>query len=385
MLTMPAQKLYQSRKEFLKAGALAGVVAVLSPPDLFAKRHKKNIAKQHSLLSAKIINKTRILGTGSAAMKVSAIGLGCMGMSFHRGLIPGKKYMERLLHEAVEAGINFFDTAEAYGPLTNETLVGASLHPFRNKIQIATKFGFKDGRPSTGLDSHPQRIRKVVEKSLTLLRIDAIDLLYQHRVDPNVPIEEVAGTVKDLIIAGKVKRFGLSEANPLTIQKAHAVQPLTAVQSEYSLLERGPEKEVINTCRQLGIGFVPYSPLGRAYLTGYLNPHTKFYPENDNRPSLPRFQPDGLAANWPLITALYEFGTMRGLTCAQVALAWLLAQEPWIVPIPGTTKTAHLHENIAAANITFDADELKSFNEAISHIKITGERYTGTQAQMVEK
>jgi len=309
-----------------------------------------------------------------------------MGMSFHRGLIPERKHMIRLLQRAVEAGVTFFDTAEAYGAYTNEELVGEALAPLRKDIQIATKFGFNlvNGKIQ-GVNSRPEQIRKVVEASLKRLKTDYIDLLYQHRVDPNVPMEDVAGTVKELISQGKVKHFGLSEANSESIRKAHAVQPVTPLQSEYSLLERGPEKEVLATVEELGIGFVPYSLLGRGYLSGMLNQNTKFYPDNDNRPSLPRFQPEGLKANWPLVTALYEFGHQRGLTGAQVALAWLMAQKPWIVPIPGTTKLAHLNENLASADFEFSSEELLAFNDTISKIKIVGDRYTGEQAKMVDR
>ncbi|WP_437918870.1 aldo/keto reductase [Sphingobacterium sp. LRF_L2] len=257
--------------------------------------------------------------------------------------------------------------------------------PFRKEIVIATKFGFRNGRPHNGLDSRPERIRAVVEHSLKSLRTDYIDLLYQHRVDPLVPMEDVAGTVKDLIQEGKVKYFGLSEAGEVNIRKAHAVQPLTALQSEYSLMTRQPENDVIQVCEELGIGFVPYSPLSRGMITGYLNERSRYNANNDNRPSLPRYQAENVIANWPLIDTLKEFGDLRGMTVAQVALAWLLVQKPFIVPIPGTTKLAHLQENMGATYYTFSKDELQSLTTALNGIKITGERYTGTSAQQTEK
>ncbi|OJW76945.1 MAG: aldo/keto reductase [Spirosoma sp. 48-14] len=328
---------------------------------------------------------TRTLGTGKASLEVSALGLGCMGMSYHRSFVPDKKAMIALLRKATELGVNFFDTAEAYGPLVNEELVGEALAPVRDQVIIATKFGFKEGQTSLGLDSRPQTIRKVVEQSLKRLRTDRIDLLYQHRVDPAVPIEEVAGTVKELIQAGKVTHFGLSEASAATIRKAHAVQPLTALESEYSLMTRQPENDVIPLCEELGIGFVPYSPLSRAMLTGYLNERTRYNPNNDNRGILPRYQPKNVLANWPMIEVLADFGNQRGLTAAQVALAWLMAYKPFIVPIPGTTKLAHLQENMGAASYQFLADELTKLTNDLSAIKIVGDRYTGIQAQQTSK
>jgi aryl-alcohol dehydrogenase-like predicted oxidoreductase len=264
-------------------------------------------------------------------------------------------------------------------------LVGEAVSPFRKQIVLVTKFGFKEGRPALGLDSRPVRIRAVVEQSLKRLKTDYIDLLYQHRVDPAVPMEDVAGTVKDLINEGKVRHFGLSEAGAAAIRKAHAVQPLTAVQSEYSLMTRGPEQEVLKTCEELGIGFVPYSPLSRGFLTGSINEHTKYNPSNDNRHTLPRYQPEAIKANWAILDALYAFGNPRGLTPAQVSLAWLLAQKPWIVPIPGTTKGAHLQENLGSADFEFSPEELKHFSDAVSKIKIVGDRYTGVQAQQTNK
>ena len=308
-------------------------------------------------------------------LSVSAIGLGCMGMSWHRTFVPDRKPMIALIRKAYDMGVTFFDTAEAYGPWRNEGLVGEAIQPFRKKIILCTKFGFNiQNGQLAGLNSKPAHIREVVDQSLKRLQTDYIDLLYQHRVDPNVPIEDVAGTVKDLIKAGKVLHFGLSEADPANIRKAHTVQPVTSLQSEYSLITRDPEGAILNTCEELGIGFVPYSPIGRALLTGYINPLTKFDPDNDNRDTLPRYTPEAIKANWPLAEAIMAFGNQRGLTAAQVSLAWLLAQKPWIVPIPGTTKQAHLQENLWSAEYGFSADELKTFTETIAAIKITGAR-----------
>ena len=265
-------------------------------------------------------------------------------------------------------------------------MVGKALKTVRKDVVIATKFGFVNGRPSEGTDSSPKRIREVVEQSLKNLQTDYIDLLYQHRVDPNVPIEEVAGTVKALIGEGKVLHFGMSEADAETLRKAHSIQPVTAIQSEYSLMTRIVETNgVLNTCEELGIGFVPYSPLSRALLTGYINERTKFNPDNDNRPALPRYQPKNIIENWGVIDILKEFGDHRGLTVAQVALAWLLAQKPWIVPIPGTTKLAHLHENMLSAEFEFTPDELRLLTDKINQLQIVGERYTGISAQQASK
>ena len=372
----------QDRRSFLKAGTSLGVSL------LATSAFTNNVTEKKSISEAGIEGYTseikhRTLGSGKHSLKVSALGLGCMGMSYHRSFVPDKKVMIDLIRKAPDLGVTFFDTAEAYGPLENEELVGEAIQPFRKKIILATKFGFVEGKPSLGLDSRPQTIRKVVDHSLKSLRTDYIDLLYQHRVDPKVAMEDVAGTVKDLIKKGKVKHFGLSEANSASIRKAHAVQPLTALQSEYSLMTRQPEKDVIKVCEELGIGFVPYSPLSRGYLSGFINERTKYNPANDNRPTLPRYQPDAIKANWAMIDVLTEFGNHRGLTAAQVALAWLLAQKPWIVPIPGTTKLAHLQENLWAADFEFTPEELKTITEALSKIKIVGDRYTGQSAQQV--
>ena len=315
---------------------------------------------------------------GNSNLQVSALGLGCMGMSFSYGDPKDRHEMIALIRAAVDRGITFFDTAEVYGPFTNEDLLGEALQPVRAKVVIATKFGFNlnpDGSPGwQGLNSRPERIKAVADASLQRLRTDVIDLFYQHRVDPNVPIEDVAGTVKDLVQAGKVKHFGLSEAGVGTIRRAHAVHPVTALQNEYSLWFRRPEAEVIPTLEELGIGMVPYSPLGKGFLTGKMDENTQLQ-KNDFRSTLPRFTPEARKANQAVVDLLASLGKQKGATPAQVALAWLLAQKPWIVPIPGTTKLSRLEENIGAASVELTADDLRQIEEAASHIKIEGERY----------
>lgn len=316
---------------------------------------------------------------GNSGLEVSAIGFGCMGMSFGYGPASDKKEMIALVHEAVDLGVNFFDTAEMYGPFTNEELVGEALKPFKGKVAIATKFGFKPAPDDTSrwndLDSRPEHIKEVAEASLKRLNVEAIDLFYQHRVDPKVPIEEVAGAVKDLIKEGKVKHFGLSEAGANTIRRAHAVQPVTALQSEYSLWTRNPETEILSTLEELGIGLVPFSPLGRGFLTGKMNENTRF-DNSDFRNALPRFTAEALKANQALIDLLRNVAERKQATPAQIALAWLLAQKPWIVPIPGTTKPHRLKENIVAAHIELSFDELKEINDAANNISVVGNRYT---------
>jgi aryl-alcohol dehydrogenase-like predicted oxidoreductase len=326
---------------------------------------------------------------GKSNLEVSAIGLGCMGMSFSYGPPKDKQEMTTLLRAAVERGITFFDTAEVYGPFTNEELVGDALSPFRGQVVIATKFGFdlspdfdpRGMKGMPGLNSRPEHIKQAVEGSLKRLKIETIDLLYQHRVDPNVPIEDVAGTVKELIQAGKVKHFGLSEAGAKTIRRAHAVQPITALQSEYSLWTRTPEKEVIPTLEELGIGFVPYSPLGKGFLTGKMNENTTF-DSSDFRSTLPRFAPEALKVNQALVNLLGSIAERKKATPAQIALAWLLAQKPWIVPIPGTTKLNRLEENIGAAAVELTPDDLRDIDTAASKIKVEGARYPEKLEQM---
>ena len=312
---------------------------------------------------------------GNSGLEVSAIGLGCMGMNFGYGIAPDKKEMIFLIHKAVEQGVTFFDTAEAYGPYTNEELVSEALAPFRKEVVIATKFGFKfkDGKQA-GVDSRPEHIKEVAEASLKRLKTEVIDLFYQHRVDPNVPIEDVAGAVKDLIKEGKVKHFGLSEAGANTIRRAHAVQPLTALQSEYSLWTRNPEAEILPTLEQLGIGFVPFSPLGRGFLTGKMNENTEFT-SDDFRKTLPRFTPEALKSNQSLIDLLDKIAAKKNATPAQIAIAWLLAQKPWIVPIPGTTKLTRLTENNGSALIELTTNDIKEMESASSTIKVKGARY----------
>ena len=325
----------------------------------------------------------RKLGKGN--LEVSAIGLGCMGMSFGYGPAGDRQEMISVIRAAVERGVAFFDTAEVYGPLTNEELVGEALAPFREQVVIATKFGFKldlNTGKQAGLDSRPEHIKEVAEASLKRLRTDVIDLFYQHRVDPNVPIEDVAGTVKELILEGKVKHFGLSEAGVQTIRRANAVQPVTALQSEYSLWWREPEAEVIPTLEELGIGFVPFSPLGKGFLTGKISEDTKF-DKSDFRNIVPRFTPENRKANQALVDLLGRFAQQKKATPAQIALAWLLARKPWIVPIPGTTKLHRLEENIGAANVELLPDDLRQLETAASKIAVQGARYPEELQKMV--
>jgi aryl-alcohol dehydrogenase-like predicted oxidoreductase len=326
----------------------------------------------------------RKLGNGD--LDVSALGLGCMRMSFGDAPIGTREEMISLLHAAVDRGITFFDTAEVYGPFTNEELVGEALEPFRGQVVIATKFGFKHDPdkgpgPGVGLDSRPEQIKRVAEASLKRLKVEAIDLFYQHRVDPHVPIEDVAGTVQELIQAGKVKHFGLSEASAETIRRAHTVQPVTAIQSEYSLWWRNPEADVLPTCEELGIGFVPYSPLGKGFLTGKINENTTFA-DNDIRSRTPRFTPEAMIANQALLDLLARIAEQKGATLAQIALAWLLAQKPWIVPIPGSRKLERLEENIGAVTVELTPDDLKEIENALSQVTIQGDRYPKEMAKM---
>lgn len=324
----------------------------------------------------------RILG--NSGLEVSAIGLGCMGLSFGLGPATDKQEAINLIRKAFETGVTFFDSAEAYGPYTNEELLGEALAPFRKEVVIATKFGFKEGKAALGVDSRPENIRAVAEAALKRLRTDVIDLLYQHRVDPNVPIEEVAGTVKDLIKEGKVKHFGLSEAGVQTIRKAHAVQPVTALQSEYSLWWREPEQEILPTLEELGIGFVPFSPLGKGFLTGKIDENTTF-DKSDFRNTVPRFSEENRKANQVLVDLLGRIATEMNATSAQIALAWLLAQKPWIVPIPGTTKLNRLKENVGSAEITLSDNDLTEINEALTKIEIQGARYSEQAQRMINR
>jgi aryl-alcohol dehydrogenase-like predicted oxidoreductase len=320
---------------------------------------------------------------GNSNLEVSAMGLGCMGMSFGYGTIADKNEMITLIHKAVDSGVTFFDTAEVYGPFINEELVGEALAPFRSKVVIATKFGFDTTGIST-LDSSPARIRQVAEASLKRLRTDVIDLFYQHRVDPNVPIEDVAGAVKDLISEGKVKHFGLSEAGVNVIRRAHAVQPVTALQSEYSLWWREPEEAILPVLEELGIGFVPFSPLGKGFLTGKMDQNTVF-DSKDFRSTVPRLAPENLKENQAFVDLLTKVAQEKSATPAQIALAWLLAQKPWIVPIPGTTKMHRLEENLGALNVNLTSRDLDEINTASSKIAVKGDRYSGGSAKLINR
>lgn len=319
---------------------------------------------------------------GNRGLEVSALGLGCMGMSYGYGPAADKKEMIALIHTAIDRGVTFFDTAEVYGPHTNEELVGEALAPFKGKVIIATKFGIQITNGKHAMDSSSAAIRQSIEGSLKRLKVDAIDLYYQHRVDPQVPIEEVAGTIKDLIQAGKVKHWGLSEAGVQTIRRAHAALPVTAVQSEYSMMWRQPEAELLPTLEELGIGFVPFSPLGKGFLTGRFDKHATF-DSSDFRSIVPRFKPENLAANQVLVKLVKEIAAGKTATPAQIALAWVLAQQPWIVPIPGTTKMHRLEENLGAANVKLSAAELRDLNAALAKIEISGDRYPAELAKSV--
>jgi aryl-alcohol dehydrogenase-like predicted oxidoreductase len=319
---------------------------------------------------------------GNSGLEVSAMGLGCMGLNFAYGPAIERQAALSLIRDAFEKGVTFFDTAEAYGPFTNEELVGEALAPIRDRVVIATKFGFREGKSGSGMDSRPGRIREVAEASLKRLRTDRIDLFYQHRVDPNVPMEEVAGAVHELIREGKVKHFGLSEAGPSSIRRAHAVQPVAALQSEYSLWWREPEEEILPLCEELGIGFVPFSPLGRGFLTGKIDDSTSFS-KDDFRAGLPRFSPGARRANQALVDLLATISSAKGATSAQIALSWLLAQKTWIVPIPGTTKLHRLKENVAAAALDLTEADLRLIDEALAKVHVEGDRYPAHLAAQV--
>ena len=321
---------------------------------------------------------------GRSGLEVSAIGLGCMGLSYGYGPATDKQQGINLIRSAFERGVTFFDTAEAYGPGTNEALVGEALEPLRDRVVIATKFGFKDGHADAGLDSRPERIRCVAEESLKRLKTDRIDLFYQQRVDPYVPIEEVAGTVKELIREGKVKHFGLSEAGADIIRRAHAVQPVTAVQSEYSMWWREPEENVLPMLEELGIGFVPFSPLGKGFLTGAIDPNTKF-DKSDFRNTVPRFTAEARKANEALVELMRDIAARKNATPAQIALAWLLSRKPWIVPIPGTTKLHRLEENVGAASVQLTPEDLRTIEDALSKITVQGARYSADRQKLVSR
>jgi aryl-alcohol dehydrogenase-like predicted oxidoreductase len=321
---------------------------------------------------------------GNSGVEVSALGLGCMGLSYGYGPATEKEQAIKLIRTAFESGVTFFDTAEAYGPYLNEEIVGEALEPMRDKVVIATKFGFIDGKPSAGLNSKPENIRSMTEAALKRLRTDVIDLLYQHRVDPDVPMEDVAGTVKELIAEGKVKHFGMSEASAASVRSAHAVQPVAALQSEYSLWWREPEKEILPTLEELGIGFVPFSPLGKGFLTGAINESTTF-DSTDFRNVVPRFTAENRKANEGLVDVLGKLAAAKNVTRAQIALAWLLAQKPWIIPIPGTTKLHRLEENVGAAAVELTADDLHKIADALSEIEVVGDRYPAHLQKLVSR
>ena len=369
-----------SRRGFFKAGSVLGAAAgaqILPAPAA---------APQPQQDGSWLIPQRRTLGAGNSAMEVSALGFGCMGASYHRGVHPPKEAMVKLIRQAVERGVTLFDTAETYGPFVNEELVGEALAPVRKQVRISTKFGFNhEGGRANGLNSRPEQIRRVAEASLKRLRTDVIDLFYQHRLDPNVPIEDVAGAVKDLIREGKVRYFGLCEIGADTIRRAHAVHPVTAIQSEYHLMWREPEETVLPVCEELRIGFVPYSPVNRGFLGGALNEYTRFDSGNDNRDRLPRFTPQAMRANLAIVEVLNRFGRPRGATSAQVAMAWLLARKPFIVPIPGTTKLAHLEENLRTADVILSAAEMQELEGAVSKIKIVGDRYPAEEQRRISR
>lgn len=379
-----------SRRSFFKRAAVAG--AALALPSGIERvwagespAVDKSQADQPVGQAATIATR-RVLGSGAAALEVSALGFGVMGMTYNRSQHPGKKECMALLHEAVERGVTLFDTAIIYGPLTNERLAGEALAAFRDRICVTTKFGHEviDGKATGRQDSRPATIRRYCEESLRRLRIDCIPLFYQHRFDSQVPIEEVAGTLGDLIREGKVRRWGLCEVSAGIIRKAHAVQPLTAIQSEYHLMHRAVEENgVLDTCRELGIGFVPYSPLNRDFLGGCINEYTAFDPNNDNRPTLPRFQPEAIRANLRIVNVLQEFGRTRGMTSAQVALGWLLQKAPWIVSIPGTTKLSHLEENLRTLSFELPATDWQALEAAVAEIPVVGDRYNAEQQRQV--
>lgn len=378
-----------NRRAILKTVAALSVAPMLFNSFSYAAESGGKTAMPHGKNAPDfpVISGKRILGTGSAAMEVSPIGFGVMGCNYNRGISPDKQAVIDVIRQAAEHGITLFDTAQIYGPLTNEKLAGEALAPYKDKVAITTKFGHKivDGVYQTGkLDSTPANIRKVAEESLKSLGVDAIELFYQHRFDPEVPIEDVAGTVKDLIREGKVKRFGLCEVGPETIRRAHAEQPVTAVQSEYHLMWREPEKDIFPVLEELGIGFVPYSPLNRGMLGGDFTAYTRFDSGNDNRGTLPRFSPDALGKNLMFVEAINRFARPRGITGAQAALGWLM-QNDWIVPIPGTTKLSHLEENIRATNLGLSRSDWEELENALAKVEIIGDRYPADQQKQVQK
>lgn len=381
---MQKESKIMNRRTFLKNSALLSA-AILAGPSVLAEAAPASKAKP-AKEGHMVIKKQRTLGSGRYALTVSALGLGCMGMNYNRSVSPDRKECIKVIREAVERGVTLFDTAIIYGPLTNEELVGEALAPYKGKVAVTTKFGHEviNGKATGRQDSRPETIRRYCEESLKRLHVDCLEMFYQHRLDRNVPIEEVAGTIGDLIKEGKVKRWGVCEVSADVIRRAHKVQPLTAVQSEYHLMFRDVETNgVLDTCRELGIGFVPYSPMNRGFLGGDINEYTRFDPNNDNRQTLPRFSPENTRLNLRIVNELQEFGRSRGMTAAQVALAWLLAKAPFIVPIPGTTKLAHLEENLRAADMQLSEEDVRELENAVAKFPVVGDRYPADQQKQV--
>ncbi len=385
---MKKEQNHIDRRDFLKRTALASVAFCVAPTleKVYATRQTVT-AKETGPSNGASVNQQRTLGSGEAAFTVSAMGFGCMGLNYHRSEHPDEQAAIRLVHEAIDRGVTLFDTAESYGPFTNERLVGKALRGYAGRVSVTSKFGHKfvNGvQVKTEEDSSPANIRKVCENSLRSLGVEALGIFYQHRSDLNTPIEAVAETVGELIKEGKVLHFGLCEVNADTIRRAHAVCPVTAIQSEYHLMHRTVEESVLPLCRELGIGFVPYSPINRGFLGGLINEYTRFSP-NDNRQTLPRFQPEAIRKNLRIVEALNAFGRTRGYTPAQIALAWLMRKAPFIVPIPGTTKLSHLEENLRATDITLTDEEMRELETAVSAIPVTGSRYDALQESKVQK
>lgn len=375
-----------SRRGFLKTAMAFGAAMAMAPGVERIQAAAKTLPAENGLRREKDGMEYRTLGSGKASLEVSAIGFGCMGMNYNRSKSPDRKECVRIIHEAVERGVTLFDTAIIYGPLRNEILAREALAPYRGRVSLTTKFGHEviDGSGTGRQDSSQATVRRYCEESLKRLRLDSIPLFYQHRYDPNTPIEEVAETISDLIREGKVERWGLCEVSADTIRKAHAVCPLTAIQSEYHLMHRIVEHNgVLDTCRELGIGFVPYSPLNRGFLGGCINEYTRFDPENDNRPSLPRFQPEAIRANTRIVNCLQEWGRPRGMTSPQVALGWLLHKATWIVPIPGTTKESHLLENLHSLAFNVGDSDWYALESSVESIPVMGERYNQEQQKQV--
>lgn len=377
-----------SRRGFLRTAAVVSAALTVSPAyeKVMAATSAGGNKKSSGDAGMAAVSAKRTLGKGNAAFEVSALGFGVMGMTYNRSQHPDKKACIRLLHEAVDRGVTLFDTAIIYGPLNNELLAGEALSQYKDKVNVTTKFGHEviDGKGTGRQDSRPATIRRYCEESLKRLRLDSIPMFYQHRFDPKVSAEEVAATIADLIKEGKVQHWGMCEISAETIRKAHAVCPLTAIQSEYHLMHRlVEENDVLNTCRELGIGFVPYSPLNRGFLGGCINEYTQFDPNNDNRQTLPRFQPEAMRANMRIVNVLQAFGRTRGMTSSQVALGWLSQKAPWIVPIPGTTKLAHLEENLRMLQFTCTPEEWKELEDAVTAIPVIGDRYNAEQQKQI--